>query len=88
VNLIMEGSPLNLPAGNMTAFSLTLFGGIDLAVEAVLVQSCRADAERGGDTAYVEWRFFRCMGFGVHEGVAANLRVHSIAASLTPLGLC
>jgi hypothetical protein len=49
----MEGSPLNLLAGNMTIFSLTLFGGIDLTVEAVLVQSCRADAECGGDAAYV-----------------------------------
>ena len=32
MNLIMEGPPLNLPDGNMTAFPLTLFGGIDLAL--------------------------------------------------------
>lgn len=50
----MEGSPLNLPAENVTVFSLTLFGRIDLAVETVPVQDRRADVERGGDAAYVE----------------------------------
>jgi hypothetical protein len=64
VNLIMERSPLNLTAGNMAAFSLTLFSGIDLAVEAVLVQSCRTDAERGGHAPYVERALFRRMSFG------------------------
>jgi hypothetical protein len=48
----------------MTAFPLTLFSGIDLAVEAVLVQSCRTDAERGGYAPYVERALFRRMSFG------------------------
>ncbi len=69
MNLVMEGSPLNLPPGSTTIFPLALFGGIDLPIEAILVQSCRADAERCGDTPYVEWARLCRMGFGDRQVV-------------------
>jgi hypothetical protein len=50
-----------------------LFGGIDLAIEAVLVQSCRADPQRGGDTAYVKRACFCGMSFGYRQVFAKAL---------------
>src|SRR5688572_21554044 len=60
-NLIVIVPVLNGGTRGGPAFSLPLFGGIDLTIEPVLVQSRRADAERGGNTANVQRVFFGWM---------------------------
>ena len=54
LDLIVIVLVLNDRPGGDPAFSLSLFGGIDLTIEPVLVQGRRANAERGGNTANIE----------------------------------